>query len=171
MAVLVHLYARGFGMAQPSHRVISDLMMLQRLAEPAFPPASHAGRAGKWQRMAALQVFFEHLYTCVNRPGSGAASTIRRPFSLSPGTELLTLCIQHCAVPYAVTATVGVEFLLRLCTYASDLKWLPSCFRRGSNVKFCYGAGPCWCRQAKYRLMSQQADDLMISKGPEEKRN
>jgi hypothetical protein len=30
--------------------VMSDLMVLQRVAEPAFPPASHGGRPQKWQK-------------------------------------------------------------------------------------------------------------------------
>ena len=61
---------------------------------------------------------------------------IRGPFSLSP-VEIATSRIQHCAVFCTVTPMVGVEFLLRLCAYAKrSQQRLPSCFRRGSHVKY-----------------------------------
>src|SRR4051794_31841055 len=43
VAVSVHLYALGSGMARPS-TVMPNLMTLQRLDERALPPAGRAGR-------------------------------------------------------------------------------------------------------------------------------
>jgi hypothetical protein len=35
-------------------RIMSELVMLQRVAERAFPPASRAGRSKKWQKVAVF---------------------------------------------------------------------------------------------------------------------
>ena len=58
----------GSVIARPS-TALSDLMMLQRVAERAVPPGSRAGRSRKVAEMAVLGVYFEHLYTGVNGVG------------------------------------------------------------------------------------------------------
>jgi hypothetical protein len=42
---------------------MSDLMMLQRIADRAVPPGSRAERPEKWHEVAVFGAFFEHLYT------------------------------------------------------------------------------------------------------------
>jgi hypothetical protein len=44
---------------------MSDLMILQRLAERAVPPGSRAERPEKWHEVAVFWTFFERLYTGV----------------------------------------------------------------------------------------------------------
>ena len=48
---------------------MSDLVMLQRVAERAVPPASRAEGPEKWQKWQFLRRIFEHPYTGVNGVG------------------------------------------------------------------------------------------------------
>ena len=49
---------------------MSDLMMLQCVAERAFPRCKPRRRSRKMAEMAVLGVYFEHLYTRVNGVGN-----------------------------------------------------------------------------------------------------
>jgi hypothetical protein len=67
--VLVHLCHRVSGSPGRPH-LVSDLLILQRLAEPAAAPAGRAGGPEKWHKVAVFAAFFEHPYTGVLAPHS-----------------------------------------------------------------------------------------------------
>ena len=63
---------------------MSDLMMLQCLAERAVPPGAAPKAPKSGEKMAVFGVYFEHLYTSVNGVANRGAT---RRSGLDPGAR------------------------------------------------------------------------------------
>jgi hypothetical protein len=74
---------------------MSDLLMLQRLAERAVPPRNRSGRSEKVARSGASWVYFQHLYTRVNgvaNCGARVSTPARRDWAAEVFAESVTFC-------------------------------------------------------------------------------
>jgi len=83
MAVLVHLYAPGFGMARPStgHVRSHDAATCCRASTPACKPHP---RSHKMRKNENFGMFFQHPYTSVNGVGKRDINIHNSPSAIVP---------------------------------------------------------------------------------------